>query len=212
MFKGLRQLLLGDRRANKRACRQPARGSRKPESFRWCAPALGEPRRPAAGSRGARTGKLAPQGGERRPPGLPTLGRVGSMTVRPQPPPLPIGTPIQLAASPKPLRVCRRLVSLSPAHFPLSSQPGSPHSSAAQPPDFVLLWRRFWRRLTTLNAHRCGVSVGDAWERVTKLYKRPAQSEVPVRRAPLYQELASHVKKNLQPRLQVRKVNATAAC
>lgn len=212
MLKGLRQLLLGDRRANKRACRQPARGSRKPESFRWCAPALGEPRRPAAGSRGARTGKLAPQGGERRPPGLPTLGRVGSMTVRPQPPPLPAEL---LSSSLPPLSSCEFAggsVSLSPAHFPLSSQPGSPHSSAAQPPDFVLLWRRFWRRLTTLNAHRCGVSVGDAWERVTKLYERPAQSEVPVRRAPLYQELASHGKKNLQLRLQVRKVNATAAC
>lgn len=125
----------------------------------------------------------------------------------------PSGTPIQLAASPKLLRVCRRLGVFEPCTLStLSSQPGSPHSSAAQPPDFVLLWRRFWRRLTTLNAHRCGVSVGDAWERVTKLYKRPAQSDVPARRAPLYQELASHVKKNLQLRLQVRKVNATAAC
>lgn len=119
MLKGLRQLLLGDRRANKRACRQPARGSRKPESFRWCAPALGEPRRPAVGSRGARTGKLAPQGGERRPPGLPTLGRVGSMTVRPLPPPLPAEL---LSSSLPPLSPCEFAggsVSLSPAHFPL---------------------------------------------------------------------------------------------
>lgn len=84
----------------------------------------------------------------------------------------PSGTPVQLTASPKPLRVCRRLGVFEPCTLStLSSQPGFPPSSAAQPPDFVLLWRRLWRPLTTLNAHRCSVSVGDEWERVTKLYK-----------------------------------------
>lgn len=103
-------------------------------------------------------------------------------------------------------------MSSSPAHFPLFLPSPGPLTHLQRSHLTVLLWQRLWRRLTTLNSHRCGVSVGDAWERVTKLYKRPAQSDVPARRAPLYQELASHVKKNLQLRLQVRKVNATAAC
>lgn len=61
----------GGGRTDKRACRQPARGAGKPESFQWCAPALGEarlraPPPPGPGSsphREARGGPASPRRG-----------------------------------------------------------------------------------------------------------------------------------------------------
>lgn len=94
---------------------------------------------------------------------------MGSMAARSLPPPLPAELVSSWLPPLSPSKFAGGSVSEPCALSTLPSQPGDPHSSAAQPPHLVLLRRRLWRRLTTLNAHRCGVSGG--WERVTKLYR-----------------------------------------
>lgn len=137
MLEGLGQLLLRDRRTDKRACRQPARGAGKPVSFQWCAPALGKARRRAVAAPGlesrprreAKEGRIYPRGLSRVPAWELSSSTPPGRTLVPEPRPRGLAGG---AASPQPRA--------------LSAGPGDPrpppHSSAALPPDFLLILAR----------------------------------------------------------------------
>lgn len=129
MLKRLRQLLLGDRRTDRWACRPSARGASPGRSSE-------------AGGVGARAGQPARQGGGRKP-GFPTRGLSGVLALE-----LSSSTPPSRTRVPG-LRfrgLAGDAASPSPARSRLLAEPGDPrphpHCSAAPPPDFLSILAR----------------------------------------------------------------------
>lgn len=165
MLKGLGQLLLGDRRTDKRACRQQARGAGKPESFQWCAPALGDARRRAVAAPGPESPKTRPAG-RREKAGFPHARAEwgpspGALFLHPSRQNSCPRAPLSRASGRRGVPQPRALSALCRAWRP------PPHSSAAPPPDLLLILAR---ALETPGRPKCAQVCVASGEGMTTLY------------------------------------------